>query len=57
MHYGKSSTLIDISNFRKTKDLRGNQALNKNSSNDKKQKTTSIQLRTEKNIFFQKVWT
>ena len=35
---------MDISNFNKTKDLRGNQALDINSSNNKEQKTTSIQL-------------
>ena len=47
----KSSLLVDISNFRKTEGLRGNQALNKNSSNDKKQSTTSIQFRIKKKNF------
>ena len=41
-HAGElSSLLVDISNFNKTEDLSGNQALNKNSSNSKK---------TQKNI-------
>ena len=52
MQYKKSSLLVDISNFSKTKGLRENQALNKNSSNDKEQKKTSIQLRNEKKNFF-----
>ena len=46
---------MDISNFSKTKGLRENQALNKNSSNDKEQKKTSIQLRNEKKNFFSDV--
>ena len=46
---------MDISNFSKTNGLSGNQALNKNSSNYKKQKTTSIQFRTEKDEFFRDV--
>ena len=45
----KSSSFVDISNFSKTKGLSGNQALNKNSTNNKKQKTMPIQFRTEKN--------
>ena len=49
----KSSSLVDISNFSKTKGLSGNQALNKNSCNSKKQKTMSIQFRTEKNNFLE----
>ena len=48
----KRSSLVDISNLNKTKGLSGNQVLNKNSSNDKKQKTTSVQSRT-KNIFLE----
>ena len=51
----KSSSLVDISNFNKTKSLSGNQALNKNSINGKKQKAASIQFRTEKNFFWD-VW-
>ena len=43
----------NICNFNKTKGLNGKQALNKNSSNDKKQKTTSIQIRTKKIIFLE----
>lgn len=38
---------MDISNFKRTKDLIRNQALNKNLSNSKNQKTAPIQL-TEK---------
>ena len=33
-----SSLLVDISNFSKTEDLSGNQALNKSSSNSKKKR-------------------
>ena len=51
MQYKKIRSLVEINNFRKTKDLSGNQALNKNSSNRKRQKTTSIQFRAEKNYF------
>ena len=47
----KSSPLLNVSNFSKTKGLSGNQALNKNSSNSKKQKTKSIHLRIDKNFF------
>lgn len=43
----KSSSLVDLSNFKRTKDLIRNQALNKNLSNSKSQKTAPIQL-TEK---------
>ena len=42
---------MDISNFSKTKGLRENLSLNKNSSNDKEQKKTSVQLRNEKKNF------
>ena len=51
MQWKKSILLVDISNFSKTKGVSGIQDSNKNSSNGKKQKTTSIQFRTEK-IFF-----
>ena len=47
----KSSPLLNVSNFSKTKGLSGNRALNKNSSNSKKQKTKSIHLRIDKNFF------
>ena len=47
----KSSLLVDISNFRKTNGLSGNQALNKNSSNGKKQNTTLTQFRIKKKFF------
>ena len=47
MQCKKSSSLVDISNFSKTKCLSGNQALDENSSNAKKQKTMSSQFRTE----------
>ena len=53
MQYKKSSSLLDINNFSKTKGLSGNKALNKNLSNGKRQKATSIQFRAEK-IFFQR---
>ena len=49
----KSSLLVDISNFRKTNGLSGNQALNKNSSDGKKQNTTLIQFRIKKKIFLE----
>ena len=42
---------MDLSNFNKTEYLIGRQTLNKNLSNSKKQKTTSIQL-TENTFFF-----
>ena len=48
MQFKKSTSLVDISNFGKTKGLSGNQALNKKSSNGKKRKTTPIQFRTKK---------
>ena len=51
----KSSLLVDISNFRKTNGLSGKQALNKNSSNGKKQNTTLTQFRIKKK-FFRDVW-
>ena len=47
---------MDISSFGKTKGLGRNQALNKNSSNGKKQKTTLVQLKTEENDVFRDVW-
>ena len=48
----KSSSLMDMSNFSKTKGLSGNQALNKNSSNDKKTKD-NVKFNLEpKKIFF-----
>ena len=53
MQCKKSSLLVDICNFSKTKGLSGNQALNKNSSNGKKQKTQSFQFRTEKKFFLE----
>ena len=40
-----------MTNFSKTKGLSGNQTLNKNLSNGKRQKTTSIQFRAEKKFF------
>ena len=52
MQYKKSCLFVDISNFSKTKGLRENLSLNKNSSNDKEQKKTSIQLRNENKNFF-----
>ena len=51
MQYKKSCLFVDISNFSKTKGLRENLSLNKNSSNDKEQKKTSVQLRNEKKSF------
>ena len=51
----KSSFLVNISSFNKTKVLSGNQDLNKKSSNSKQQKTTPIQFRTEKNNFFRDI--
>ena len=51
----KSSLLVNISSFNKTKVLSRNQALNKKSSNSKQQKTTPIQFRTKKNNFFRDV--
>ena len=41
-----------VCNFSQTKGLSGNQASNKISSNDKKQKATPIQFRTKKKNFF-----
>ena len=41
-----------VCNFSQTKGLSGNQASNKISSNDKKQKATSVQFRTKKTIIF-----
>ena len=56
VHVGQKSSLsVDTRNFNKTKSLRGNQFLDENSSNSKKQKTTSIKSRTEK-IIFRNVW-
>ena len=48
MECKKCNSLVDISNFSKTEGLSGNQALNKNSSNSKKRKTTPIPFRTQK---------
>ena len=45
-----------VCNFSQTKGLSGNQASNKISSNDKKQKATSIQFRTKKTIIFRDIW-
>ena len=52
MQYKKNSSLVDIINFSKLV-LSVNQVLNKNSSNDDKQKKTSIQFRTKKLIFLE----
>ena len=43
---------MNINNFSKTKGLSENQALNKNLSNSKRQKTTSIQFTAKKKFFF-----